>query len=66
MADLVRIGPRDVKAKMGTSNPPLLVLGYEDEASWRKYRLEGAIPFAEFEARAGTLPLDREIVFYCN
>jgi hypothetical protein len=65
MADVARISPKDLKARLDGPNPPLLVLGYEDEESWRKYRLEHAIPFAAFRDQADALPRDREIVFYC-
>lgn len=65
MAEPARVTPRDVKSRMDGPNPPLLVLGYDDEASFRMYRLEGAIPFSEFQARAGALPRDQELVFYC-
>ena len=65
MAEPARINPRELKSRMESPDPPLLVLGYEDEESFRKYAIDGAIPFGEFKARASSLPRDRGIVFYC-
>ena len=43
----------------------LLVCAYEDDAKCRKGRLEGAMPFARFEALVPSLPKSKEIIFYC-
>ena len=48
-----------------TEGDALLVCGYEDEAKCARIQLEGAISMREFEARAVSLPQDREIIFYC-
>ncbi len=60
----VRIDVQDARARMGSADPPLLVLAYEDDRKFRLFRLEGAIPFSELRARLGSLPPDREIIFY--
>jgi hypothetical protein len=61
-----RIDAREARFKMTSANPPLLVLGYEDDAKFRLFGLEGAIPCSQLlQSRAGTLPKDREIIFYC-
>ncbi len=65
MTEPARISPRDLKSRMESPTPPLVVLGYEDEESFGKYAIDDAIPFGEFRARAASLPRDREIVFYC-
>jgi hypothetical protein len=43
----------------------LLVCAYEDEAHCDRIRLEGAISFRDFQARADALPKDQELIFYC-
>ena len=42
-----------------------LVCAYDDPAKCDRIRLEGGISLEEFQARAATLPKDREIIFYC-
>jgi hypothetical protein len=61
-----RIDAREARSRMMSANPPLLVLAYEDDAKFRLFGLEGAIPFSQLlQSRAGTLPKDREIILYC-
>ena len=43
----------------------LLVCAYEDESKCARIKLEGAISFAEFQRLAGSLPKDKELIFYC-
>jgi hypothetical protein len=43
----------------------LLVCAYDDEEKCRRYGLEGAMTLAELRALEGSLPSDREILFYC-
>ena len=43
----------------------LLVCAYEDESKCGRIKLEGAISLAEFQRLAGSLPKDKEIIFYC-
>jgi len=42
------------------------VCAYADDAKCVQYHLEGAIPLSAFQAKAGGLAKDREIIFYCN
>ena len=60
----VRISVQDARAKMLAANPPLLVCGYEEDQKFRLFRLEGAIPFSEFQSKLPSLSKDREIIFY--
>jgi hypothetical protein len=64
MANVERISAEDARRAV-TSGRALLVCAYEDDAKCRQITLEGAIPFSQFKARAGSLPKDQEIVFYC-
>jgi hypothetical protein len=50
------------KVKAGEA---ILVCGYDDEAKFKAFRLEMAIPFFEFRKKLGTLSKDQEIIFYC-
>ena len=50
------------KVKAGEA---ILVCGYDDEAKFKAFRLEMAIPVSEFRKKLGTLSKDQEIIFYC-
>ena len=43
----------------------LLVCGYEGDEEFPQHPLEGAISLHDFLSRKGSLPKDRQIVFYC-
>jgi hypothetical protein len=64
MAEPSRVTPEEIYPRV-QSGETLLVCAYDDEAKFRRMRLQGAISFAEFTSRLPTLPQDREIVFYC-
>jgi hypothetical protein len=64
MNEVPRITPEEIYPKL-RSGDALLVCAYDDDAKFRRNRLEGAIPLAEFRSLRPTLPKGREIVFYC-
>jgi hypothetical protein len=59
-----RITPQDAYEKV-KAREAILVCGYEDEERFKALRLEMAISFDEFQKMLPTLPMDREIIFYC-
>ena len=59
----IRLSPNEVRNKV-ISGEALLVCAYDNEKKFRKFRLEGAISFAEFKTKASNLPDDQEIFFY--
>lgn len=63
MGEAQRITPEEVheKVKLGKT---LLVCAYEDEAKFKKMKLEGAISLSEFISQLPELANDQEIVFY--
>jgi hypothetical protein len=63
MAEPKRITPEEVHQKL-KAGKTLLVCAYEDEAKFKKMRLQGAISFNEFKSRLPSLQKDQEIVFY--
>ena len=65
MVEVKRVSPVEVfqKLKSGTA---LLVCAYEDEAKFKRMRLQGAISLYEFKSKLPTLAKDQEIVFYCG
>jgi len=65
MEGVVRVPPRETYNKI-KADQALLVCGYESDARFEKYRLEGAISFNDFKARFPSLPVEQEVVFYCN
>ena len=64
MAEVARIDPETARRKMKEGSA-VLVCAYDDEEKCRKVALEGAMTLKQFEARAATLPRDREVIFYC-
>jgi hypothetical protein len=63
MAEPKHITPEEVHQKL-KSGKVLLVCAYEDEAKFKKMRLQGAISFNEFKSKLSSLEKDQEIVFY--
>jgi rhodanese-related sulfurtransferase len=64
VAEPRRVTPQEIYPKV-QSGETTLVCAYNDDAKFRRLRLEGAISLAEFNSLVPTLPKDREIVFYC-
>jgi hypothetical protein len=63
MIEPKRISPEEVHEKL-IMGKTLLVCAYEDEAQFKKMRLQGAISLNEFKAKLPSLTKDQEIVFY--
>jgi len=63
MTEPKRITPEEVHQKL-KAGKALLVCAYEDEARFKKVRLQGAISFNEFKPKLPSLSKDQEIVFY--
>ena len=64
-AQAERISPERAREHLGSGAGTLLVCAYDDDAKFEQNHLAGAISLREFESRAGSLPKDREIIFYC-
>ncbi len=64
MTEPERITPEEVYLKL-KAGKVLLVCAYDDEAKFKKVRLQGAISLSEFKSRLPSLSKDQEIVFYC-
>lgn len=64
MAEIVRVGPEEVRPKVEPGET-LLVCAYEDDGKFRQIQLSGAISLSEFKSRLPSLPKSQEIVFYC-
>ena len=64
MPDVERIDAAAARRKV-QSGQALLVCAYEDEAKCASMRLEGAVSLGEFRRMLGTVPKDREVIFYC-
>jgi hypothetical protein len=64
MAEPVRVSPAEIYRNV-KDGKTLLVCGYEDDATFRSMHLEGAMSFAEFETKLGSLSKEQDIVFYC-
>jgi hypothetical protein len=63
MTEPERIVPEEVHQKL-ESGTAIVVCAYEDEAKFRKMRLQGAISLNEFKSRLSSFSKDQEIVFY--
>ena len=64
MLEPKRVSAEEVHEKL-KAGKALLVCAYEDEAKFKKVRLEGAISLNEFHSKLSSLLKDQEIVFYC-
>ena len=65
MADNIqRISPEAAHQHVN-SDDALLVCAYDDLHMFEQNHLAGAISLDEFKAQAGSLPRDREVIFYC-
>lgn len=60
-----RISPEQAYADV-TPGIALLVCGYDSDEKFREHYLPEAMSFAEFRARANTLPKNQEVIFYCS
>jgi rhodanese-related sulfurtransferase len=58
-----RIDPEQARNDMGAG--ALLVCAYDDPEKFDQNHLEGAIPLADLERQASSLPKNRELIFYC-
>jgi hypothetical protein len=66
MADTaLRIDPKHARQQIRNGSGALLVCAYDSAEKCREFHLDGAMNFDEFRARTGSLPRDREIIFYC-
>jgi hypothetical protein len=59
-----RVSVQDVRSKLQSGAPILLVCAYESDAKFQQTALEGAVPFSEFVRTKASLSPDLEIVFY--
>ena len=64
MIEPERVSPEEVHEKL-IFGKALLVCAYEDEAKFKKIRLQGAISLSEFKSKLPSLAKDQEIIFYC-
>ena len=65
MADPIRVSPQEAWDGLQSSEC-MLVLSYSNPAAFKKFPIEGAIPFPEFQSRLPSIPKEQEIVFYCG
>lgn len=59
-----RISAREARESVRAGRA-ILVCGYEDDAKFETYHMDGAISFKEFQSRLPSLSKSQEIVFYC-
>jgi rhodanese-related sulfurtransferase len=64
MVEPERVTAEEIHQRL-KSEAALLVCAYEDDAKFKKLRLQGAISLNEFKSRLSSLTKDQEIVFYC-
>jgi hypothetical protein len=64
MTDITRISVEEARRETA-SGRALLVCAYGDERC-REVALEGSIPLSALAARAGILPREQPIIFYCG
>jgi hypothetical protein len=64
MAEPARISPQEARRKV-QAGEALLVCAYDSDEKCRQNQLDGAIPLTEFQAQSGSVPKNRELLFYC-
>jgi hypothetical protein len=64
MSEVNRVTASSIKAGV-ESGSTLLICAYDDDAKFKSFHLEGAIPLSEFKVRLALLEKDAQIVFYC-
>jgi dienelactone hydrolase len=64
MADVPRITAEEAHRKVSAGDAEL-ICAYADAAKCARMALDGAISLADLERQAGSLPKDRELIFYC-
>jgi len=64
MAEITRVSVEEARRKT-TAGQALLVCAYDDEAKCRKFNLDGSVSLTSLEAKAASLPKNKEIIFYC-
>jgi hypothetical protein len=62
----LRVTPEELKSKLGSEQPPLLVCAYADDDKCRKLGVEEGLTYHEFEQKLPDVSQDRGIVFYCG
>lgn len=60
-----RISPHEAHEHLATNPDALLVCAYDSDDKFRQFHLDGAISLDEFRSMAGSVPKDREVIFYC-
>jgi hypothetical protein len=60
-----KIGPQQAHEHLEANPDTMLVCAYDSDAKFRQNRLEGAISLKEFQSQAGSIPKNREVIFYC-
>jgi rhodanese-related sulfurtransferase len=65
MPEAERINPREAREHINHGAGTLFVCAYDSDEKFQKNHLAGAISLSELRSRAGAIPKDREIIFYC-
>jgi hypothetical protein len=60
-----RIAPQQAREHMARPDGALLVCAYDSKQKFQQNQLDGALSLDEFRAQLGSIPRDREIIFYC-
>jgi hypothetical protein len=66
IGDANRVTPSWVRDRRTGPDPALLVCAYDDDAKCRSMFIPGSITLNELIPKAGSLPKDQQLVFYCG
>ena len=64
MPEVPRISVQEAREKV-MAGQAILVCAYEQDEKCRQIALEGSIPLSQFQQRAGSLPKEQEVIFFC-
>jgi rhodanese-related sulfurtransferase len=59
-----RITPQQAQPRI-ESGDAIFVCAYDGDEKFPQNHLQGAISLDDFQSRAGSIPKEREIIFYC-
>ncbi len=64
MPEVSRISVQEAREKV-SAGQAMLVCAYEQDEKCNRVALEGSIPLSQFQQRAGSLPKEQELIFFC-
>ena len=62
--DVERVGVEETRCEVAAGRA-LLVCAYDDDAKYRKLRLENSVSLHDLQRRVESVPRNQTLIFYC-